>query len=67
MQNEILSLVKIQRASHDMPDAADKLVHLFDVFEDSKYVHLVLENSRGISLKESIMTLQAHAALNHEF
>ena len=54
LQNEILSLIKIQRAAMSNQNFENCVIRLHDVYEDKEYVHMVLENSKGCSLQEAI-------------
>jgi calcium-dependent protein kinase len=46
--NEVLSLARIQQVQID--DTSPNCVRLFDVYEDTEFVHLVMENCQGDSL-----------------
>lgn len=70
LENEILSLITIQRAQNLNQKLENSVIHLYGVYECSKYVHLVLENTKGCSLLEAVTSDdhdQQDIILNHEF
>jgi hypothetical protein len=70
LENEILSLITIQRAQNLNQKLENSVIHLYEVYECSKYVHLVLENTKGCSLLEAVTSDdrdQQDIILNHEF
>ena len=64
LPNEILNLIKIQQALKDDESQCEEagplqtyrhcIVKLIDVYEDEEYVHLVMENCKGLSLNQTI-------------
>jgi len=53
LANEILNLITIQQA-HSDDNLPLPSVRLYDVYEDSEYVHLVMENCKGGSIAKII-------------